>query len=114
MRCSLVQVRKTRHRDWVYSMKTVHIDEDQLSQYRQIIYERDPTLPETVQETTPLVEDLKVNFDKRLAKPVEMFSRKMPRVMYPITGSLPDGSEVSLNDFNYHYVQMRPSRPGRP
>ncbi len=106
--CSLVQVRKTDRSDWEYSLKIEKLDEDQLSQYRQIIYERDPTLPEAVTETIPVVEDLKVNFDKRLAKPVEFFSRKLPRIMSEVEGRVADGNRVVLNDFSYHYVQAYP------
>lgn len=106
--CSLVQVRRTERSNWEYSMRVETAEESQLSQYRQIIYERDPTLPEAVTETIPVVEDLKVNFDKRLAKPVEFFARKLPRVMRVVEGRLPDGGMVELNDFSYHYVQAYP------
>jgi len=106
--CSLVQVKRTDRSDWEYSFKIEEIDDEQLSQYRQIIYERDPTLPEAVTETIPVVEDLKVNFDKRLAKPAGFFSRKLPRVMQTVEGRLSDGGTVEINDFSYHYAQAYP------
>ncbi|MCC8180420.1 MAG: glycosyltransferase, partial [Planctomycetes bacterium] len=60
MRCSLVQIEQGRDGIWTYGMKLEEIDDKNLSQYRQIIYERDPSLPETVNETIPIIEDIKV------------------------------------------------------
>ena len=101
----MLQVKRDRNHNWVYGMKVQHIEEDQLSQFRQIIYERDPTLPEFVNETIGGVEDIKVNLDRRLAKQVAFTSRKYPRIAQAIHGSLANGNPVILSDFNYHYVQ---------
>lgn len=114
MRCSLVQVKNTRDGKWQYSLKLEHISEESMSNYRQIIYERDPSLPEEVNETLPVVEDIKVNLDKRLQPPVAFTSRKLPRIAGSIKGVLPDGSGVSLEDFNYNYVRITPAVPLAP
>ncbi len=108
LKCKIVQIRRTDYSDWEYSMKVLGADEHALSQYRQMIYERDPTLPEAVVETIPVVEDLKVNFDKRLAKPVRYFSRMLPRIIQTIDGHLPNGAQVAVHDFSYRYVQITP------
>lgn len=103
--CTMVQVQKTAKSDWTYNMKLEKIEPDQLSQYRQIIYERTPSLPDAINETMPVLEDLKVNFDNRFRKQVQYFSRTLPRVVQYITGTLPDGGSVLLNDFNYRYIK---------
>lgn len=105
MHCKMVQVKKTKNKDWVYSLKLDHITPRNLSQYRQIVYERDPTLPEAVNETIPVLEDIKVNFDKRLTPAPKLASRKLPRIAQTIQGRLPDGSAVNLEDFSYLYVK---------
>lgn len=104
--CSLVQVRRTKASDWTYNMKLEKIEPDQLSQFRQIIYDRTPSLPETVNETMPILEDLKSNIDNRFRKKLQFFSRTQPRVAQRLTGYLPNGAEVVLNDFGYHYLQV--------
>ena len=109
--CRMLQVKRDRNHNWVYGMKVEQIEEDQLSQFRQIIYERDPTLPEFVNETISGIEDIKVNLDRRLAKQVALASRKYPRIVQPIHGVLADGSPVTLSDFNYHYVQAHGLEP---
>lgn len=109
MQGAMVQVKSTRDGRWLYSLKLDHISEENMSHYRQMIYERDPSLPETVNETLPIVEDLKVNFDKRLTAPVAFASRKLPRLARDITGRLADGSPVSLEDFSYQYVRTTPA-----
>ncbi|UQZ87848.1 glycosyltransferase [Deltaproteobacteria bacterium Smac51] len=108
MDCSLIQVKANQNGQWVYSFKLEHMDEDSLSNYRQMIYERNPTLPEAMNETLPVIEDIKVNLDKRLAAPTSFMSRKLPRVMRIVDGLLDSGQVVALNDFSYHYVRMSP------
>lgn len=106
MHCSMVQVKRTRTHDWVYSLRLEQIDPANLSQYRQIVYERDPTLPEAVNETIPVLEDIKVNFDKRLSVAPKLFSRKLPRIAQAIQGRLPDGASVTIEDFSFHYAKV--------
>lgn len=108
MKCSMVQVKRGENKGWTYAMKLADIDEKNLSQYRQILYERDPTLPDTIRETIPIVEDLKVNFDKRLSKPPDFFSRKLPRILATMPAKLMNGTPVTVNDFSYRYVQIYP------
>ncbi|CAK7030255.1 MAG: hypothetical protein DELT_02754 [Desulfovibrio sp.] len=104
MLCTVVQVNKTKAHEWVYSMKLEQIDEDQRSQYRQIIYDRDPSLPEAINDSMLIIEDIKVNIDKRLVKESRMLARKSPRIWQSIEGKLPDGRAVRLEDFGYQYV----------
>lgn len=108
MQCAMVQVKNTKTQPWVYSLRLEHIDDKSISNYRQIIYERDPSLPEAVNQTMPIIEDIKVNFDKRLGARPQFFSRKYPRILQPKEGRLDDGTVVTLHDFNYQYVQARP------
>lgn len=104
--CSMVQVRRTKASDWTYNMKLEKIEPDQLSQFRQIIYDRTPSLPETVNETMPILEDLKSNIDNRFRKKLQFFSRTQPRVAQRLPGYLPNGDEVILGDFSYRYLQV--------
>ena len=108
MDCSLVQVADRHNGRWEYSFKLEHIEADDFSNYRQMIYERDPTLPETLNQTLPVIEDIRINLDKRLTPLNDFKSRKLPRVMPSILGTLGDGTVVSLRDFNYHYVRTVP------
>ncbi|MCD8349319.1 MAG: glycosyltransferase [Planctomycetaceae bacterium] len=108
MQCTMVQVKRAGAKGWTYAMEIAEIDDKNRSQYRQILYERDPTLPDSIHETIPIVEDLKVNFDRRLTKPNEFFSRKLPRILNILPATLEDGTPVSLNDFSYRYMQIYP------
>lgn len=109
MECKLVQVKGNQDGKWVYSLKLENIDENSLSNYRQMIYERDPSLPESINETLPVIEDIKINLDKRLTAPNNFISRQLPRLWKKTDGLLDDGTLVSLNDFSYHYVRTAPA-----
>jgi len=111
MDCIMVQVKTTKADPWVYSLRLEQIDDKGMSNYRQMIYEREPSLPEAVNETMPVIEDIKVNFDKRLGGLPQFFSRKFPRVLPSQEGRLDDGTLITLYDFSYQYVLARPMPP---
>ncbi len=85
---------------WRYSAKVQPASETDKRHYMQIIYDRKHSLPEQMNLWNTAYDDMVRNVKKRINKPISD-QRKMPRIslQYPIVFT--NGTECTLQSFNY-------------
>lgn len=91
---------------WKYSANITELDEEDKSQWIQIVHDRVPTLPQNISKSIGLFEDLQINFFKRLKKPMSL-SRKAPRIDLEYNFYLDYIGKVKMKNFNYKYVLLK-------
>ncbi|MGN0352658.1 MAG: glycosyltransferase [Roseburia sp.] len=101
----IVHVQKYK-KNWRYSVVYNEIEEKELLQLYQIVYDRVPTLPAEVNQHSSFYEDLKNNISKRKRESKES-NRKLPRVDVYRKLYTPEGERMRMLNFNYSYVLIR-------
>lgn len=74
-------------------------------EYLQIIFDRVPTLPQNLKQSSGSFDDLKINVSRRASSPFYE-NRCLPRIVMKTTLPAKDGSPVRLLDFNYKYCSL--------
>ncbi len=89
---------------WKYSMEITGCTEANRRQYLQIVFDREHTLPKTIQSN--LVKDtvstVKGSVGKRMRS-----NRRLPRIPMHLTLPTADGQPVELLNFNYEYILVK-------
>ena len=90
---------------WKYAF-TVTDYLESYEEYLQIIYDRIPTLPQSLNSSSGSFDDLRINVSRRASEPFYE-KRRLPRV--PMKAILADqyGNAVTLLDFNYKYCSIQ-------
>lgn len=90
--------------NWKYAF-TITDYCDSYETYLQLVYDRVPTLPQSLDSSSGSFDDLKINVARRAAKPFYE-NRRLPRV--PMKAKLNDkkGNPRILLDFNYKYCSV--------
>lgn len=91
---------------WKYSAYITEIKEEQRKQWLQIIHDRVPTLPRTIDRSMGLFDDLQINIKRRIKK-ARNLSRRTPRINLSYEVNTKDDLKVSLENFNYQYVLLK-------
>ena len=91
---------------WKYSAYITEIKEEQKRQWLQIIHDRIPTLPRTIDRSMGLFDDLQINIKRRIRK-ARNLSRRTPRINLSYEINTKDNLKVSLENFNYQYVLLK-------
>jgi len=101
--------------------KVVHVEEikegwkyafyitDMLDSYRdylQIIYDRVPTLPMTLDDSLSSFDDLRLNVENR-TKETFYENRRLPRINIDMDVKTEDGSFVYIVNYNYKYIGLK-------
>lgn len=89
---------------WKYCAYITDIKEE--NQWLQIIYDRVPTLPRTIDRSIGLFDDLQVNIKRRIKKNKKL-SRRSPRINLSYEVNIKEDFKVSLENFNYQYVLLK-------
>lgn len=100
VRAQVVHVDVTRKK-WKYAFK-INDYCDTFEEYLQLIYDRVPTLPQNLDNTSGSFDDLRINVNRRVSK-VFYENRKFPRVMLHASVQDEDGRNWMILDFNYQY-----------
>lgn len=94
-----------KEKTWKYAFSIVDQGEC-YDQYLQILYDRIPTLPQSLDSSSGSFDDLRINVQRRAAKPFYQ-KRKMPRMEMAVDLSDESGRRWTLKDFNYHFVSIK-------
>ena len=89
--------------DFKYAFEITDIDDENKRNYLNIIYDREPTLPEKVEDDASVFGEISANIHKRFAKQNKN-ARKLARIMVDKQVSTTDNRKVMLYSFNYEYL----------
>lgn len=81
---------------------------DSFEEYLQLVYDRVPTLPQNLDQTSGGFDDLKINVNKRAAKLIYE-NRKLPRVLLRASVQDEKKNTWTMLDFNYKYCTLEAS-----
>lgn len=98
----VVHVSKIGH-VWKYAFEITELPEDSIADYMQLLYDRVPTLPLTLNESLSSFDDLRINVSKR-AIPVSYANRKLARVDIYDSVKTSDSRDIKIINFNYKYI----------
>lgn len=96
---------KKANQGWMYAMTVEPIDEQNKSQYMQIIYDRNHSLPIEIDLWSTAYDDIVRNISLRVSK-TTIEKRKQPRIEIHKKIQFDDGSTGYLEDFNYNYLSI--------
>ncbi|NLL79092.1 MAG: glycosyltransferase [Clostridiales bacterium] len=74
--------------------------------YLGILYDREPTLPTNLDESSGFFDDLKTNIERRAAKTFYE-KRKMARIPMEASVQVEGGGKTQIANFNYKFVAIR-------
>lgn len=100
---TVVHVTK-KDNQWKYSVKLDEMSQDDREAYFEIVYDREPTLASEIKSTA--AKDLGVFIYRKQASTVESH-RELPRIELNQTFRTLDGKEITVVDYNYHYVALK-------
>ncbi|RHS93701.1 PilZ domain-containing protein [Erysipelatoclostridium sp. AM42-17] len=108
---NVVHVRK-HEKGWLYALEVKPVDDQNKSQYMQIIYDRNHSLPVEMDLWSTAYDDMTRNISSRMNH-LKTEKRKQPRfkVHQPVT--FVNGASGIIEDFNYHYVAMSHFKEGK-
>lgn len=86
-----------------YCFSIAEIDEDNIKEYYQIIYDRAHSLPKTISRKSSVYGDISANILERISK-AELSSRKHVRMEINKKYMLTTGEYVFLKNYNFNYV----------
>ena len=94
----------TKDNRWKYAFRITDYC-DSYEKYLQLIYDRVPTLPQNLSQSSGSFDDLRINIFRRIQKPF-FEKRRYPRMSMNL--DLPDetGKLHHMADFNYHYCTL--------
>lgn len=104
MKGKIIHIRQTGT-NWRYAMNYEAVSEEDYLQLLQIIYDRLPTLPTTVNHHSSFFEDAKNNILKR-QKGISKSQRALPRVALECNVVDSDKENYIMRDFNYSYLRV--------
>ncbi len=106
MQAKLVNVYELKD-GWKYSFKIVQIDEENEAEYLQMVYDRHPSLPDSINNKTSVFGDIKSNLKKRSKSTVGKTERRTSvRVPLGIDIASNSGDKVRALDYNFRYIVL--------
>jgi cellulose synthase (UDP-forming) len=106
MKVRVIHINKGKDNSWKYSIKISHIDQKNIRQYYQIIYDRHHSLPDKIADNWSLFDDYQIQLNKRQELQVSA-QRKFPRIDLNITAVAKNGRECVIRSFNYRYMSIK-------
>ncbi len=89
---------------WKYSLSLQSIEDEDLGEYLQILYDRDHLLPRVVNMT--VLNDIKTIVKSMSAKP-RRGERRLPRFELAVRAHSPEAGPVSVINFNYKFILIK-------
>jgi cellulose synthase (UDP-forming) len=104
--CKIVKVIEVKN-GYLYAVYITHTDDfkNQLALY-SIIYDRHPSLPKSLDDSTSLLDDLVINLKKRVPEG-EYINRRLPRIYLYKKIDAKECAEIELINFNFSYLLVR-------
>lgn len=102
LKAELVHVKELDER-WKYAFKFIKVTEEENRKLLSIIYDRCPSLPETVQYENNMIEDIQQNLVNRIRNK-RTYYRKTPRIKLNNLIETIDRKQLKIRDFNYKYI----------
>lgn len=90
---------------WKYAFEITNLPEEYKSDYMQLLYDRIPTMPMTLNESLSSFDDLRINVTNR-TKETLYDSRKFARINISDIARTGDSQEVKIVNFNYKYIAL--------
>ena len=97
---------------WKYIVSIEEIDDENLSKFYQLIYDRDHNHPKYTHRNSTIYTDLAANLNRRTKKSISSM-RELPRISVNRDYILSGDISGFLTDFNYHFASIRLDRPLR-
>lgn len=88
---------------WKYAFEITDLPDDYKADYMQLLYDRIPTLPLTLNESLSSFDDLRINVAKR-AVPVSYANRRLARLDINDTVKISNSRTVKIINFNYKFI----------
>ncbi|MBE5959959.1 MAG: glycosyltransferase [Lachnospiraceae bacterium] len=104
-KAKIVQVSEEEN-GWRYAFQIVEIKEEDYKQLLHILHDRVPPLTKEIQTDLGVVEDIRINIQKR-RQHLRNFTRKLPRIdmNHPVKDS--NGMVYQLKSFNHRYLALK-------
>jgi cellulose synthase (UDP-forming) len=102
---SVAHVEKRADGKWKYCLSIETIDDDNIKQYYQIIYDRHHSMPDKIVDNWSMFDDFSLNVKKRRDTALTV-QRKLPRFVTNIPVALETGDGV-ITSFNYRYISVQ-------
>lgn len=104
--CKIAKVIEVKN-GYLYAVYITHIDDfkNQLALY-SIIYDRHPSLPKSLDDSTSLLDDLVINLKKRVPEG-EYINRRLPRIYLYKEIDAKECAKIELINFNFAYLLVR-------
>ena len=104
LQCSVASVTKVKE-GWKYGLHIEDADDEDRSNYSQIVYDRHHSMSNIMQPSVSTFSDLSVNIQKRL-RPLKKSQRKLPRVEVGREFIMDNGDTVRVEDINYTHIRI--------
>jgi cellulose synthase (UDP-forming) len=104
MQVRVAHVEKRPDGKWKYCLSITDIDDDNIKQYYQIVYDRHHSMPDKVADNWSMFDDFSLNVSKRLDTTL-LVQRKLPRLVTSIPVKLETGDGI-ITSFNYRYISI--------
>ena len=108
MQCKVVNVKKQSEKEggkWKYGFVIETIDDENMRQFMQILYDRPHSLPKRFKPNSSVFDDINTNLMLRTRRR-QYNLRKLPRLNLELPFRLDDGTKGVLHDFNFDYVRL--------
>lgn len=102
--CSVASVTKVRD-GWKYGLHIEDADDEDRSNYSQIVYDRHHSMSNIMQPSVSTFSDLSVNIQKRM-QPLKKSQRKLPRVEIGREFVMDNGDTVRVEDINFTHIRI--------
>lgn len=93
------------NKQWKYGVEIVEIEEHMKQVYYHIIYDREPTLPDTISKKHSFFDELSYNILRRVNKGIT-YNRKLPRLELNQPLYTKENKQVICKNFNYEYILL--------
>ncbi|MGL5977862.1 MAG: glycosyltransferase [Erysipelotrichaceae bacterium] len=96
---------REKNNKYHYAVQISEIEEYAYKAFLQVIYDRDHTLPKSMDLWVTAADDVTRNVIKRI-KPQKGEMRKFPRMQLNHTATFEEGIQGVIKDFNYQYMRI--------
>lgn len=106
MKAKIVHVKEFEG-EWKYSFQITELNEPDKGEYYQIVYDREPSLPDKIEKTDSVFEEVKVNLKKRGKNAqTKEERRRTSRIPLGIYLEIETGEKILVEDYNFRYVLL--------
>lgn len=106
MMAKIVHVKEFENQ-WKYSFQITELQEPDKGEYYQIVYDREPSLPDKIEKNASVFEEMKVNLKKRGKNAqTKEERRRTSRISLGVYFEAENGEKILVDDYNFRYVSL--------